>query len=93
MITYKQVNNIQYLHADSLDTAVAVWEHLVDKCDRTMVSYMTNVDDPRDVTFIVGAVNDETLHEFIVQNAEYLSQLSPCASEFIKKHYTDKVAD
>lgn len=88
MITYKQVNNLQYLHADSLDTAVAVWEHLVDKCDGTMVSYMTNVDDPRDVTFIVGAVNEETLHEFIIKNADFLSQLSYKAACAIRNNYT-----
>lgn len=88
MITYKQVNNLQYLHADSLDTAVAVWEHLVGKCDRTMVSYMTNVDDPRDVTFIVGAVNEEILHEFIIENADLLSQLSHNAAYAIRNNYT-----
>ena len=91
MITYKQVNNLQYLHADSLDTAVAVWEQLVGKDEHVLVSYMTDVDDPRDVTFIVGAVNEEILHEFIIQNAELLSQLSPLASEFIKKHYTGEL--
>ena len=68
-ITYKQVNVLQEFGVSDMDICIKVWEQLVGKDEHILVSYQTNMDDPRDVTFVVGATDNNHLHEFILKHA------------------------
>lgn len=87
-ITFKEVNVLQYFHTYCAEVCTEVYGQLKDVSDHVFASYMTNVEDPRDVTFVVGARNPAILHEFIRTRAHILSQLSPEAEKFIKEFYS-----
>lgn len=86
-ITYKQVNVLQYFKAFDMDICIKVWEQLVGKDEHILVSYQTNMDDPRDVTFVVGATDNNYLHEFILKYAGVLGLLSMQAEEHLARYY------
>lgn len=86
-ITYKEVNVLQEFKADDMDHCIKVWEQLVGKGERILVSYRTNMDDPRDVTFVVGATDNNSLHEFILKHAGTLCLLSRQAQDHLAKYY------
>ena len=86
-ITYKEVNVLQEFRANDMDICVKVWEQLVGKGENILVSYRTNMDDPRDVTFVVGATDEKHLHEFILKHAATLGLLSLQAAEYLTRYY------
>lgn len=87
-ITLKEVNVLHSFHTYYAEVYTEVYRQLKDVSDHVFVSYMTNVEDPRDVTFVVGARNPAILHKFICTHAHILSQLSPEAEKFIKEFYS-----
>lgn len=86
-ITYKEVNVLQEFKADNMDICIKVWEQLVGKDENVLVSYRTDMDDPRCVTFVVGAANDNRLHEFILKHPSTLGLLSWWAVDYLSKYY------
>lgn len=86
-ITYKQVNVLQEFKANNIEICIAIWERLVGKDENILVSYRTNVDDPRDVTFLVGATDNNRLHEFILKYNAILRHLSQRAEDHLFKYY------
>lgn len=86
-ITYKEVNVLHEFKADNMDICIKVWEQLVGKGENILVSYRTNMDDPRDVTFVVGATDNNSLHEFILKHAAVLGLLSWWAAQHLAKYY------
>lgn len=86
-ITYKEVNVLHGFKADSMDICIKVWEQLVGKGENVMVSYRTNIEDPRDVTFVVGATDADSLHEFILKHAAVIGLLSKQAMDHLVKYY------
>ena len=86
-ITYKEVNVLQEFKAADMDICIKVWEQLVGKGERILVSYRTNMDDPRDVTFVVGATDNNSLHEFILKHAGTLCLLSKQAHNHLNRYY------
>ena len=86
-ITYKEVNILQEFKADNMDICIKVWEQLVGNGEHIMVSYRTNIDDPRDVTFVVGATDNDHLHEFILKHAGTICLLSKYAEDHLAKYY------
>lgn len=86
-ITYKDVNVIQTLPAYYREIYTAVLDELKGADENIFVSYRTNIDDPSDVEFVVGARDVDSLHEFILKYAKILSQLSSQAEDIILKSY------
>lgn len=86
-ITFKDVNVIQTLPAYYREIYTAVLAELSGADENIFVSYRTNIDDPSDVEFVVGAKDADSLHEFILKHAKVLSQLSSQAEDLILKHY------
>lgn len=86
-ITYKEVNVLQEFKADNMDICIEVWEQLVGKGEHILVSYRTNMDDPRDVTFVVGATDNNYLHEFILKHAGTICLLSRQAAYHLNRYY------
>lgn len=88
-ITYKQVTCLQNFDANDLVAAKRIHEALVDEDKNVLVSYQVNIDNPRDVTFIVGATDPSTLKAFIKKHSYTLAELSVNAEIFIRKYYSD----
>jgi hypothetical protein len=86
-ITYKEVDILQEFKADNMDICIKVWEQLVGKGEHILVSYRTNMDDPRDVTFVVGATDNDHLHEFILKHVRAICLLSRQAQDHLVKYY------
>lgn len=86
-ITYKEVNVLQEFKADNMDICIKVWEQLVGKGENVMVSYRTSIEDPRDVTFVVEATDNNHLHEFILKYAGTLCLLSQWAEDHLDRYY------
>lgn len=89
-ITFNEVNVLQGFHTYYREAYTEVYEQLKDASDHVYVGWQTNVDDPYDVTFCVGARDTALLHDFIVKYAGVLSKLSPDAERVIKEFYTHK---
>ena len=87
-ITYKEVTVLQSFPTHYAEVYTEVYRQLKDACDHIFVTYATNIEDPTDVEFKVGARNPAILHEFIRTHAKILSQLSPRAERFIKEFYS-----
>lgn len=88
-ITYKQVTCLQHLPANNLVTAERIHRALVDEDKNVLVSYQVNIDNPRDVNFIVGSIDPITLEAFIKKHSGILSELSVNAEIRIRKYYSD----
>lgn len=87
-ITYKEVNVLQSFPTYYAEVYMEVYRQLKGASDHIFVTYVTNIEDPTEVEFKVGARNPAILHEFIRTHANILSQLSPMAERFIKEFYS-----
>lgn len=86
-ISFKSLNIIQRFCVDSLDVCTRVWGALKDADDAIYVSWQTNIDDPTDLTFVVGAMHEDALRDFIIKHADTLAELSGRAAALINTYY------
>lgn len=86
-IAFREVNVLHSFATHYREVYTRVYDELKDADENIHIGWVTNIDDPYDVEFHVGARDQDALHDFIVKHADLLSELSPRAAEVIRKQY------